>query len=342
MKKEILLLIAAALVILLVVHIVSCSDGDEDDNGDPETSDDDSTSDDDDDNDDDNDDNDDNNDDSGPECWTDIPVGQKEIFADGFSGTEGIAFGPDGNLWVSSGDTVSRIQPDGLYDSFGNFDNAVGIAFTPEGSLYVCDFGASALPSANDGAIYELDDQMNQKLIATGIANPNFITYTPQGTFLISDNMADIIYELTEAGALTEWLTGIDSPNGIVYSRDRSSFYVAGTFVASSPLYEVSVADPASFTVIANLDTGGLPDGVALDENGMVYVVENLLGKLVRVDPLTGTFETIADQMFTPASAAFGQDPGFDPCSLYVTELSGTKVWRVSLGVHGYPLVNEE
>lgn len=341
--KLLLLLMTIFILFVFTLGIVSCENSDDEDNNDPDShaTDDDSSADDDDD--DDNDDNNDNdNNDSSQECWNDLPAGQKEIFTDGFSGTEGIAFGPDGNLWVSAGNVVARIKPDGTYDSFGSFDNAVGIAFTPEGSLYVCDFGASALPSPNDGTIYELDDQMNQNLIATGIVNPNFITYTPQGTFLISDNMADVIYEVSQAGVLTEWLTGIDSPNGIVFSQDRSSLYVAGTLVGSSPVYLVNVNDPSSFTVIANLDTGGLPDGLAMDENGMVYVMENLLGKVVRVDPLTGNYESVADQMFTPASAAFGQGPDFDPCSIYVTELRGKKVWRISLGVHGYALVNED
>ena len=35
------------------------------------------------------------------------------------------------------------------------------------------------------------------------------------------------------------------------------------------------------------------------------------------------------------ASLAFGHGPGFDPCSLYITQLDADGIVRVAVGVHG-------
>ena len=46
--------------------------------------------------------------------------------------------------------------------------------------------------------------------------------------------------------------------------------------------------------------------------------------------------ELVASLKF-PASLAFGRGPGFDPCSLYVTQLAADGVIRVAVGSPGAP-----
>ncbi len=41
----------------------------------------------------------------------------------------------------------------------------------------------------------------------------------------------------------------------------------------------------------------------------------------------------------TPSSLAFGRGDGFDPCSVYVTQLFGSRILRVALGAEGAPLL---
>lgn len=279
------------------------------------------------------------------ECWQDLAVGEKQVFADGFAGTEGIAFSAAGEMYVSAGGDIARVSSDGTSEPVAELTNAVGIAFTPDGALYVCEFGTSSLPQPNDGAIYRVDPDDSLHLVVEGIPNPNFIIYSPQDTLLVSDNMANIIYEVSAGGVLTEWLNPIQSPNGMVYAPDRQALYVAGTFAVNSPVYRIDLdaaGEPTGVEEIAQLDALGLPDGIAMDENGILYVTENSLGKIVRVNPNGGETEVVAEGMLTPASMAFGRGEGFDPCSIYVTELVGSKIWRVSLGVRGFPLVSEE
>jgi sugar lactone lactonase YvrE len=77
------------------------------------------------------------------------------------------------------------------------------------------------------------------------------------------------------------------------------------------------------------------PDGVAIDSAGNVYVALNTAGQIAKVDA-DGSSTTLADDLrgVGPASIAFGQGD-FDPCSLYVTSLFTTQMYRIGAGVLG-------
>ena len=48
--------------------------------------------------------------------------------------------------------------------------------------------------------------------------------------------------------------------------------------------------------------------------------------------------ELVAGGLGSPASLAFGRGQGFDPCSIYVTQLFGDQILRVAVGAEGAPL----
>jgi sugar lactone lactonase YvrE len=77
---------------------------------------------------------------------------------------------------------------------------------------------------------------------------------------------------------------------------------------------------------------------VAIDRAGNIYAALNIVGLIHRVAP-DGTDSPFAEGMTTPASLAFGNAPGFDPCSMYVTSLFGQDVYQVAVGTSGLPLM---
>ncbi len=284
-------------------------------------------------------------------CWPDLAPGETEVLYDGFdSGSEGIAFGADGNLYVTTNDAgvgrLWRIDAAGTAEVFADVPYALGLAGLADGGFVVASIGEAEAP---DGAVYTVAaDGTATALTLTGgtIDSPNFVAIAPDGSALISDDFDTRVFRVQLDGTVTEAIADVPSPNGIAYSPDGAALFVASTFTPDGQLTRYDVDDAgmpieASAVEILQLGPGSTLDGVAVDIDGLVYVAANLKGEIWRVDGSATSLqdgELFASGLMTPASLAFGRGEGFDPCSLYVTELFGTRVVRVAVGVEGGPL----
>ena len=279
--------------------------------------------------------------DSLPVCYQDRATGEVIEFAGGLSGSEGIAMDGLGGFYISTDDTVSYVNAAGAVTKVADLPKSLGMAFDAAGNLMICASGPAFNKEDRDGTMHLMNsDGVISEAVASGvIANPNFVTRTPWGTWLVSDDLLPEIFEITDDGAVSLWSDAVPSPNGMVFSKDGGTLYVASTFEDFSPLYRVAVTDgkAGAATVLAAMDANGLSDGVAMDRDGNVYVAVNGKGKIVKVTP-SGEVQTVAEDMIMPASIAFGEGEGLDPCSIYVTSLIGDAVYRIPLGVSGMPL----
>jgi hypothetical protein len=281
--------------------------------------------------------------DTGPvdTCWADLAPGDATPLATGFAdGTEGVSF-VDGRLYVTVPTGVVEVGADGTVTPIATIDHALGLA-PAVGGLFVADPGTFTFDgTGDDGRVHFVDLSLGaSRVLLSGMPNPNFITALPSGGLLISDDTIEEI--LHTDGATTSVWASLPSPNGMALAPDASVLYIATTFVTDPPLWRVPVGTdgtPGTAEVVTQFDTGSAPDGVAVSADGAVWVALNLANEIVRVDPQTGAAETFTTSVTTPASLAFGVDGGagggFDPCSLYVTELYGDTVWRVATGTPG-------
>ncbi|MEM7159992.1 MAG: SMP-30/gluconolactonase/LRE family protein [Myxococcota bacterium] len=280
-------------------------------------------------------------------CWDDLPIGESEEFYNGFKdGSEGLAFGADGLLYVTTmdnGGTVWQLDADGNISEFASVPTALGLARRADGGFTVAAFGVAEEP---DGAVYLVDAKGAATEIATGIDSPNFVTIMPDGSSLISDDFVTTVFRVTDEGDVSLALENVPSPNGMAYSPSGDTLYVASTFTKLGQLTRYDVDEtgaPIEDTGVEIMHLGPLstPDGIAVDADGFVYVAANIPGEIWRVDGAVTELtkgELVADGLQTPASLAFGAGPGFDPCSIYMTQLLGSRVLRVSIGAEGAPL----
>ncbi|MEM6293869.1 MAG: SMP-30/gluconolactonase/LRE family protein [Myxococcota bacterium] len=280
-------------------------------------------------------------------CWDDLAVGEVEVVYDGFSeGSEGISFGADGQLiatTIEDGEGTLWALADGEATAFAQVPYALGLAPRSGGGFVVASIGELMQP---DGGVYEVSADGETTLLVDGIDSPNFITLAPDGSTLVSDDFDTRVFHVTADGTVSTVIENVPSPNGMAYSPDASAFYVATTFDSAGQLTRYDVGEDglpieATGVEIMHAGPGQFPDGIAVDADGFVYVLANLSGSIWRVDGAATDLqpgEVVVEGLDSPASMAFGRGDGFDPCSAYITELRGTRVVRVALGVAGAPL----
>ena len=268
-------------------------------------------------------------------CATDIDVGEVQAFGmETPSTTEGITFDADGNLFVSTtesdaDDELLQVAVDATFEPVAQAESILGLDSDPRGIVAA---------GIRTGELLLIDPATGVvEVIAGGLDAPNFVVTTPWDTVLVSDDRfgENTIDEVTWDGVVTTWVEGVPTPNGMVFSLDQTTLYVASTFEEPGlwrvPVNESGEAGTAEKWV--SFDEGTIPDGVAIDSEGNVYVALNVVGQIAQVDP-DGNVTIIAEQVGTAASLAFGQGE-FDPCSIYATNLFGTQLWRVGIGILG-------
>ncbi len=282
-------------------------------------------------------------------CWDDLEPGSVEVLYDGFAmGSEGLAFGVDGSLYATTIDagvgTVWRLDPSGTAEAFAELPYALGLAPLADGTLVVASIGENAAP---DGGVYTVATDGSATLLHEGmIDSPNFVAIAPDGSALVSDDFDTRIFRVGLDGAVSVVVADVPSPNGMAFNADGTVLYVASTFTDEGQLTRFDVDAEGlpierSAVEIMHLGPASTPDGIALDIEGNVYVAANLPGQIWRVDGTVRALtrgELVADGLASPASLAFGAGEGFDPCSIYATELFGNQVVRVTVGIEGGPL----
>jgi len=278
------------------------------------------------------------------ECWSDLEIGASAVLYEGFPlGSEGIAFGVDDQLYVTTFGTLWRISGDGVATEFADVPAALGLAPRANGDLVVASFGVFDQP---DGAVYTVTPEGTVTHVTSGIDSANFVTIAPDGSALVSDDFDTRIFRVTAQGELSVAIEDVPSPNGMAYSADGKSFYVASTFAEDGQLtrYDVDAGGmpiEASAREILHLGFGSTPDGIVVDADNRVYVAANILSEIWRVDGNAEEVvegELVSDAVVYPASLAFGVGPAYDPCSIYATELDDPRVVRVVIGTRGAPL----
>jgi sugar lactone lactonase YvrE len=277
-----------------------------------------------------------------PACRGDAP-GTVEIFYTGFARSEGIAFGPDGLLYVTADNALWRFTADGTATRVVELPQALGLAPTPTG-VVVARQGESYPPTLVDGGLTLVEGSGQVTELSTTIESGNAVMRLDSGDFIVADNLSAKLQLVTAAGETRLLEAAVPSPNGLGYSPDHRSIYVNSTFTTRGQLTRFDVGSDglpvaSSATVIAEMGPRSTPDGIVIDAKGRVYVAANLQSKLVRVDPATGEKRDVITGINAPASMAFGAGAGFDPCSLYITALFGPMVYRVVLDGPGLPLI---
>jgi len=266
------------------------------------------------------------------------------IFASGLDHPEGLAVAPDGSIWAGGEDgqiyIVTAAGKVVEHARTGGFSG--GLAFDRDGSCFVCNSPGRIVRVEQDGRWETFAEAVDGVPMRT----PNYPVFGPDGSLYVSDSgswdVADgVIYRFRPGASGEVFHAGpFQYTNGLAIDAAGEYLYVVESALHSVVrlrLAEGSAAVPELVCSRGALEW--VPDGLALDAAGALYVTMYSSDRIYRIEP-GGEPEILVEDVLgmalnRPTNCAFG-GPDFD--RLFVANLGGRVLSVIDLGRRGQPL----
>jgi gluconolactonase len=196
--------------------------------------------------------------------------------------------------WSQAGGLKEFLKPSGYTGSTpftGREPGCNGLAFNKAGELILCQHGDRRVAKWVGGKFVTLVDKFEGKRLNS----PNDLAIKSNGDIYFTDppyglpkNVDDPakelqfqgVYRLTEKGELTVLTKDMTRPNGIAFSPDEKTLYVANSDPAKSIWMSYPVKDDGTIgdgkvffdsTEAVKAKKPGLPDGLKVSQDGTVW-----------------------------------------------------------------------
>jgi gluconolactonase len=277
----------------------------------------------------------------GKTAWSNANRSGREV--DSF--LEGPSFDRDGRLYVTDipFGRVFRISQDGEWEQVAEYDGwPNGLKIHQDGRIVITDYKRGLVQLDPDsGTVTPLLDTAGSE----GFKGVNDLVFSPSGDIYFTDqgqtglqDPSGRVYKLSASGTLTCLVNTIPSPNGIVFDPAMNHLLVAVTRAQQIwriPLHGDGLISKVG--VFAQLH-GGMagPDGLALDEEGSLYIAHTGFGSVWRLSRFAEPLLRIRSCAgISTTNLAFG---GPDGKSLFITESETGSILRVEAPARGLPM----
>ena len=280
---------------------------------------------------------------TGEQGPTVVPLSAMSIHFDGqyseprLHHPEGVAVGPDGAVWCGNAEgDILRIGPGTgtieKYASTGGF--TLGMAFDGRGGLFVCDQKSAAVWKL------DIDSRSLSRFTAPGIRIPNYPVVDPwRNCLYVSDSYGAGAegpgvwrYDLATGAGELWWDKPMAFANGMAMAPDGASLFVIETFGRRVSRIAIGAdGRPSGISAfVENLP--GLPDGLAFDSDGRLYISCYEPSRILRTPAAGGTFEIFAEDA-TAHLVCHPTNIAFSGSTLYAANLGRWHITRIETGV---------
>ncbi len=278
-----------------------------------------------------------------------LSLDHASTFYDGLDHPECVAVHPDGSVWAGGeAGQIYRIDADGKQaEEVANTGGFVlGLAFSPDASwLAVCDLKNQCVWRL-DLASRELTEFARKPEDGEPFGIPNFPVFASDGTLYVSDSGAfrevnGRILAFDAEGRGRVWYAGpFNFANGLALAPDERALYVVCSWLPGVERVEILDDGTAGARTEIAVLPETVPDGIAFDMEGSLYISCYAPSRIYRVASSGSTPEVFVDDweahtLCNPTNIAFA-GPDFD--QLLTANLGRWHLTRIDAGVRGAPL----
>jgi gluconolactonase len=204
-----------------------------------------------------------------------IPIERFEIFANGLDHPECLAFDPEGFLWAGGeAGQVYRVSPEGAVETVAELGGFCGgVAWSPDNDLWVCNpkHGVVRVKSSGEWGVFA--GPLTADMICPNMICPNYGLFDRAGNYYVTDSgnwmkRNGRLLRLAPDGARDVILEGFGYTNGLALSADERTLYM----VESDTDRVFAIDLRGGGTRVYAEDVGRMPDGLALDSTGDLFV----------------------------------------------------------------------
>jgi len=270
--------------------------------------------------------------------------------------SEGIVFDRSGTGFVSDipNGTVYSLTPEGRTTVWARTEGPNGHKVLADGTHLVCVTGAVIHFDACGGKRGEASVECD----GAALRAPNDLTLDPNGGFYFTDpggstatNPIGTVHYVDPHGVTHLIARDLAFPNGLVLTLDGKTLLLAESYrnrILAYPILSPGTLGPQSVFATLPSKQGdqieNAPDGLALDEDGNLYIAHYGMHTVQVLSPSGELLRSYPGGNLTTSNVAFG---GANMDQLYITgALQGEKtspgaIWRLDLnGVRGLKLLH--
>lgn len=267
------------------------------------------------------------------------------IVVDGLDHPECVTVDRKGNLYCGgeSGQLYALSDSDSSANVISTRGGLIlGVCVNGNGTIYACD--------ASGKELYARKPDGEFSVISRGSADrvmqiPNFPVLDEQGNIYVSDSGSwpeggGCVFKISPDGETTIWSEAAPHfTNGLALNPAGTFLYVAESLLAGVTRIPILADGSAGEAEIVCLLPGTVPDGLAFDDAGRLYISCYRPDRVYRLD-VDGTLNIVADdfqgtEVAAPTNVVFGGDDGR---TLYLASLARWHIGALQVDIPGAPL----